>query len=336
MAWWWFHRQGRDSRSRRCRFLERRAQVLGAAIVWTVVWWAPVSVGAEPLPQRDVNEIVRLGESRGLSQDDVAKMLLQASRAADRGLPPETILNKIKEGLAKGVPPSRIDPVLQDMTGKLETAKQVLGEIGGKGKGGDRRAMEVTAEALGRGVKPEEIRALGRSGRGKKGGLTAESLAFGAKGLALTKEAGIPGDQGVPLISEAIRQGFKPSDLLKLGREVKKHGRELRENKVLLKDVQKALERGERVDRLFRREDRDRSGRGGGRDDRGESEERRESRERVRDEDRGRSGSGREDRIERRDRLERHDREVRSGREGREDRSGGSSGSGRGRGGRDH
>ncbi|RMH37039.1 MAG: hypothetical protein D6690_04175 [Nitrospirae bacterium] len=308
-------------------------------IVGAVCGWDG-HVESAALPQRDVNDILDIGRSRGLSQEQVSRMLAHAQRAADRGLPPEMILNKIKEGLAKGVPPGRIDSVLNDIVGKLETAREVLKEVAGragKKQTPDTRALEVTAEALARGVTPDEIRALSRSGRGKGGSLTPDELAFGAKGLALTKEAGLPGDQGLPLISEALRQGYRPKDLLELGRGVKRHGREFRQDRSRVEELKKALKRGERIDRLFRRDRESRSGKDRVRA-KGDERERRDERVRTDRDKRDRSGK-RDERGDRRERLQRQDRIERSGREDRREfrsERGDRSGRGRGRGGRDH
>ena len=309
--------------------------LLGFLFLPTMTW-------AAPLPQHDVNEISRLGQSRGLSNEQVNRLVDQAKQAGDRGLPPQTILNKIKEGLAKGVPPTRVAPVLKDMVGKLETARDVLRDVASSGKGrndGRQHAMEVLAEALGRGVKPDDVRALGRAGG--KGKLNRESLAFGAKGLALTKEAGLSGKDGISLVGEAVRQGYRPNEILDLGREVKKHGREFREDRSRIRSLKKAIERGERLDKIFRDKSRNESRRGKGGEKSFRDRERKESRDREdvrkqgreredRERVRGNGGGSRENRIERRESRER----IRSSdsRPERRDRSGSESG----RRGRDH
>lgn len=306
----------------------------------------PVAIWAAPLPQHDVNEISRLGESRGLSKEQVNRLIEHASQAGDRGLPSRTILNKIKEGLAKGVPPARVAPVLKDMVGKLEKAREVLGDLVGSGKGrnhGRQHAMEVLAEALGRGVKPDDVRAIGQSSGQGKGKLTRESLAFGAKGLALTKEAGLSGKDGISLVGEAVRQGYRPNEILDLGREIKKRGREFREDRSRIRSLKKAIERGERSDKIFRKQSRNESRRGKEGEKLIRERERKELRDREnsRGKDRGREGRERvrEDRGGSRDtRLERRESRERirpsDSRPERRDRSG--SGRGRGRSGRDH
>lgn len=277
---------------------EWSCMVSGWAGLMCLVWsLSPAALWGASLPQRDLNEISRLAQDRGLSRDQVDRLIEQASRAGDRGLPPETILNKIKEGLAKGVPPGRVAPVLQDMVRKLETARDVLGDVVGRGnsrEGGDQRSLEVLAEAFSRGVKPDEVRAIGRvSGKGK---VNREGLAFGAKGLALTKEAGIAGADGLALVGEAVRQGFRPGEILELGREIKKRGREFREDHARLESIKKAVKRGDRPDKIFREEFRDKGSRGKDGEKALKDRERKDSRDRkdVKDKERERKKNNRE------------------------------------------
>ncbi len=314
------------------------------------------------LPAKDVQDINRLGQARGHAPESIDRLLEHAQKAIDQGLPERPIMNKIKEGLAKGASPERIQPVVRDMVGNLRDAREVLRDAnsGGSEKGGNSRATEVMAEALGRGVTVDEVRSLGRS-RGKSR-VNQEELAFGAKGLALTKEGGISGKEAIPVVGEALRQGFRSNELLDLGREIKKRGKEFRADRNRIQDIKKAVERGERPDKIFDRDRGSGSGRGGGdresrkedrnsskkndrersrRDDQSERDkdrDRNESRERF---DRERNSekddrSGRErDRIESRERFDRgrESRENSDFQRDRGDRGGDSSG--RGRGGRD-
>lgn len=313
----------------------KRWQVCLVGLLMAIV---PQVSHAASLPAKDVQEINQLGQARGHAPESINRLLEHAQQAIDQGLPERPIMNKIKEGLAKGASPERIQPVVRDMVGNLRDAREVLRDAtsGGSSDGGadNSRATEVMAEALGRGVTPDEIRSLGRSGG--KGGVNRESLAFGAKGLAMTKEAGVPGAEGVPVIGEALRQGFRTNELLDLGREIKKHGSEFRADRNRIQDVKKAVERGDRPDKIFERDRQSGSEKGGG-----DRESRTEDRESSKKADRERSGGkgdrsgGDRDRIESRERSDRG-RESGGNSDLQRDRGDrGSDSGGRGRGGRD-
>jgi hypothetical protein len=224
------------------------------------------------------------------------------------------LVNKVKEGLAKGVEPQRIDPVLRQMTSRLESAHEVLEEAKSRGmaEGNRQRALETLAEAFARGATKDEVRELSRLSQEGRHKATQEELAAGAKGLAVMKEGRIPSKEGTALVGEGIRQGYRASELLDLGREVKRRGSDFEEGRASLQQLREQVSRGEKSDRLFRE---DRSGSGGGdRGDRGDRGNRSDS-ERDRSDRQDRSGHG-----DRQDRIDRHDKGDRGDRPDRPDR----------------
>ena len=318
MVWWWFGNT-----------MCKTATIL-SLLVSVVVACCVGSAAAESLSPQDRDEINRLRAAQGHAQEDIAPLLDQVNKAGEKGLPVDSLANKVKEGLAKGIEPRRIDPVLRQMTSRLESAHEVLKEAGARGmeEGNRHRAVETMADALARGATVDEVRELGRLSQDGRHKVTQEDLAAGAKSLAVMKEGRIPSKDGTALVGEGIKQGFRPSELLDLGRDVKRHGSDFHEGRASLKALHDQVSRGERGDKLFREDrggsgssgDRDRGDRGGsggsndrerdGRGDRGGREE--VSRDRP--ERQERSGGGeRSDRVERPDKLDRHDRSDHSG-----------------------
>ena len=277
------------------------------------------SVWAEPLSIQDREAITRLGSAQGRSESEITPLLDHVSKAGERGLPTESLLNKMREGLAKGVEPKRIDPVLRQMTSRLESAHEVLEEAKGRGisEGNRQRAVETMAEALARGATVDEVRELSRLSQEGRHKATQEELAAGAKSLAVMKEGRIPSKDGAALVGEGMKQGYRSSELLDLSREVKRRGSDFEEGRASLKALREQVSRGERSDRLFKDDDRSGSGGGdrserGGRGDRGGREDR-EDGSRDRSERQDRSGGGdRSDRLERPEKLDRAERPERS------------------------
>lgn len=293
--------------------MERRTDI-GMATVSFMVLLTTNSVWAEFLSMQDRDAITRLGSTQGRLESEIAPLLDHVSKAGERGLPTESLLNKVREGLAKGVEPNRIDPVLRQMTSRLESAREALQEAGSRGmeEGNRHRAIETLAEAFARGATLEEVRELARISQHEgKQKATQEILAAGAKSLAVMKEGKISSEDGTALIGEGITQGYRSSELLDLGREVKRRGSDFYEGRASLKALREQVRRGERGDRLFKDKDRDESGNrsGGGRGDRNDRGDRG-----------GREDSGRE-RVDRSDRLDRSDRIERPERTERPDRS---------------
>ncbi len=280
------------------------------------------SVWAEPLSIQDREAITRLGSSQGRSESEITPLLDHVSKAGERGLPTESLLNKMREGLAKGVEPKRIDPVLRQMTSRLESAHEVLEEAKGRGisEGNRQRAVETMAEALARGATVDEVRELSRLSQEGRHKATQEELAAGAKGLAVMKEGRIPSKDGTALVGEGMKQGYRSSELLDLSREVKRRGSDFEEGRASLKALREQVSRGERSDRLFK--DDDRSGSGGDRE-RGDRSDRggkgsRDDSDRDRSDRQEQSGSrDRSERIDRPDKVDRVERPERSDHSGR-------------------
>lgn len=294
--------------------------VLGLLVALTAT-----SVWAEPLSVQDREAMTRLGSAQGRSENEITPLLDHVSKAGERGLPTESLLNKMREGLAKGVEPRRIDPVLRQMTSRLESAHEVLEEAKGRGiaEGNRQRAIETMAEALSRGATVDEVRELSRLSQEGRHKATQEELAAGAKGLAVMKEGRIPSKDGTALVGEGIKQGYRPSELLDLSREVKRRGSDFEEGRASLRALREQVSRGERSDRLFKDDDRSGSGRGGDRGGRGDRENRgdrggrddseRERFDRSDRQDRSGHGGDRPDRVERPDKFDRSERPDHSG-----------------------
>ncbi len=253
---------------------------------------------ADSLSTQDREEINRLRSAQGHSVEEVNGLLEQVAKAGEKGLPTEPLANKVKEGLAKGVEPKRIDPVLRQLVTHFESAHDVLQESVSKGvvdsSGNRQRALEGLAEALSRGATADEVRELAKASQGGGAKVSQESLASGAKGLAILKEAKIPSKDGAALIAEGMRQGYRSAELGDLAREIKRRGAEIQQGRMNLQNIKDQVSKGQGADRIFR--DSDHSGSGSG-----ERLDRSGSSDRGARDDRGSSG-GRDDRGSRPDR----------------------------------
>ena len=269
---------------------------------------------AESLSAQDRDAITRLWSTQGHAANELDPLLEHVSKTGERGIPTDALVNKIKEGLAKGIEPQRIEPVLRNMTSRLESAHEVLEEAkaSGMAEGNRQRALETMAEAFARGATKDDVRDLLKLSQEGKHKATQDVLAAGAKSLAVMKEGHIPAKDGAALVGEGIRQGYRASELMDLSREVKRRGSDFQEGRASLQQLREQVSRGERSDRLFRE---DRSGSGdrdrGDRNDRGDRSSRGERNESGRDrldrQDRS-GGSDRPDRIDRPEKVDRSDR----------------------------
>jgi hypothetical protein len=287
----------------------RRTANIQVYLVGLVMCLGASPVLADSLSTQDREEINRLRSAQGHSAEEVNGLLEQVIKAGEKGLPTEPLANKVKEGLAKGVEPKRIDPVVRQLVTHFESAQEILQESTAKGmvdasQGNRQRALEGLAEALSRGTTAEEVRELAKTSQGGGGKVSQESLASGAKSLAILKEARIPSKDGTALVAEGIRQGYRSAELADLARELKRRGSDIQQGRVNLQNIKDQVSKGQRADRIFR------------------------------DSDQGGGGSG--ERMDRSGSSDRGGRDDRSGSGGRDDRGSRPDRGGSGHGGRDH
>jgi hypothetical protein len=135
---------------------------------------------------------------------------------AEEGIPPQLIRRKALEGVAKGVPPDRIVTAVEAYSGRLLEAKGLLGPDQ------NGASLSAAAEAVRRGVPPEAIRGLARQGAGRRqGGLAVPLLVLGD----LT-EAGVPTDQALAVVEEAMRRGSPEQGMMNFSAAVKRRIRQ--------------------------------------------------------------------------------------------------------------
>ncbi len=248
MAWWSSTQSnGRRRLARRLASILLVAGAAGAAL--------PAASSAQAVSPSEREALVRVRISQGGVAEEVDALLRHADEAASKGLPVTPLTNKIREGLAKGAAPDRIEAVIGRMALDLETADRLLRELQPQpttGAADDDTPVRLLAEALGGGITAEEVDTLHRQARSPdQPPISADGLGSAAKGLSLIKQAGLPLTEGTAVMAEAVKQGFRPLEMLDLGRGIKRLERDYREGRESLLALRDAIARGEPVDRLF-------------------------------------------------------------------------------------
>ena len=198
-----------------------------------------------------------LAAPRPCAAQEVDELTRLVNEVAAKGLPVESLKNKIREGLAKGYDSKRIEPVVRQMSTHLDTADRLMREMEPAAGGAGREAsVMLLADAIGSGVTPDEVREIRRRAQLSpvtgKPPASAESLAAAAKGLSSIKEARLPVADGTAVIAEAVRRGFRSYEIVDLGREVRRREADYRGGRASLNALREAIARGDRPDQLFR------------------------------------------------------------------------------------
>ena len=225
---------------------------LGAALLATVLGaGAPHGAAAQPADVQslldrgaaagaDVEQmrtIVERARQAGLDNEATASLLNPAVALAEKNLPTDPLLSKTLEGLAKQVPPSRMQPVLQQYRTRTEQADQVvaqwtqrarvrqmLGTEGGDPSAtaaqADDRTRLVTAvtEARQQGIPSGQVRSFLS---GLPEGVERRPVSMGEVATAVNVLPDLPGNGASPetstrLLTAALDAGYDPESLRQL------------------------------------------------------------------------------------------------------------------------
>jgi hypothetical protein len=218
------------------------------------------------IPAEDVAAIIIGSSGRGAGSATARQFLDAAAKTQEQGLPARPVLNRIQQGLAKGVPADQVAAAADRLTARLQEARPIVDRVVesgvAAGSGRDREyATETVARALEKSLPPDAIAGAGTRVRDRKGSVALFDKAVGAmSGLV---ESGMEPASAARIVNDAISRGSSEKDLSKL-----EHG----------------------VSEGFKKERRSRDD---GQRDR--KEDRKKDRKKDRKEDRG--TSGREDRV---------------------------------------
>ena len=175
------------------------------------------------IPADDVEIILSRGRERGVGAGATRELIDTAVKAREKGLPVRPVLNRIEEGLSKGVPPDKIAAASRNLSEKLSTAQPIVGELIGRGlkSGSDKDreyAVETVARALERSVPADTIARTGRQVNERRGSVVLFDKAVHT--LTSLTENGMPVESASRLVRSAVERGFTEKDLGKMERDV--------------------------------------------------------------------------------------------------------------------
>lgn len=235
----------------------RRVTTRAAALLLVagVVLCLPRVSAGQAVSPADREAMVRQRVERGGRADEVDLLLRRAEEASSQSLPVEPVTNKIREGLAKGADPQRIDAIVRQMVANLRVSDGLVRESAPGASVAERRAAVVLlAESLDAGVTVDEVRELRGAGGADADGRSAtpDRVASSAKGLSLIKAARLSAADGRQVMAEAVRRGYRGPELVDLGRDIKRRELDFQSGRASLRAVRDAIARGERPEQLFR------------------------------------------------------------------------------------
>src|SRR5215813_214581 len=183
--------------------------------------------------ENEVAGLIQRGVGRGVPPAELVRLLDVVAQAKRQDLPVGPVLDKVKEGLAKRVPPARIAGVAERLAGELATSRDLVRRAEQKGirvesRGERERATEAVADALGKGVSPKDLEDLSRGIAHSSERVTMSRLQAGAQVTADLVSMGLSPRDATETVGAAVTRGLSQRDIERLrermGQELKRGG----------------------------------------------------------------------------------------------------------------
>jgi len=205
----------------------------------------------------EVAGLIQRGVGRGVQPAELARLLDVVAQAKRQDLPVGPVLDKVKEGLAKRIPPARIAGVASRLSGELATSRDLVRRAEREGvrveAAGEReRATEAVADALGKGVSVKEMEDLSRQVARSREAATMSRLEVGAQATSDLVSMGLSPREASETVGAALSRGLSRRDIERLrerlGQELKR-GESPEEGAKRLRDEIRS-ERPEKAEKL--------------------------------------------------------------------------------------
>ncbi|MFO0754292.1 MAG: hypothetical protein U0411_13340 [Thermodesulfovibrionales bacterium] len=175
------------------------------------------------IPSDDITVIVKRGLARGWQGSALEESLATAEKAKRQGLPYRPVLDRIQQGLSKGVPADRVSRATTLLTEKLSKADGIVtGLIKSGMKTGappERTdAVQNIARALEREIPGETLVKMGITRA--KSDPSLSRFSNGVSTMTSLIEMGMPVDHAAKLIGKAMERGYSDKDMIMLEKDM--------------------------------------------------------------------------------------------------------------------
>jgi len=171
----------------------------------------------------DVEIILSRSIRRGADAGTISRFLDTGASTKQQGLPVAPVLDRIEQGLSKGVPPERIAVAARELASKMAVAQPIVDDLirnGVKPKQKNERdaAIEATARALEKSILAEDLKRLSASIREKKGSLPL--FTSSANAAAYFAGSGMSAKTSSNLVRNAVDKGYSERDIDGMVKEI--------------------------------------------------------------------------------------------------------------------
>jgi hypothetical protein len=175
------------------------------------------------VPSDDVEIIVTRGLERGVGAAMLGRFLDTSAQTARQGLPVRPVLDRIEQGLSKGVPPERIDAAGKRLADGLAKAKPLVDGLLQNGLppgtgGAKDAALESVARAGEQSLSAGTMQGLGETVRAQ--GQSLDQFDRAVRTLSFLAGNGMPADAAERVVQAGIERGLMERDYARLERKV--------------------------------------------------------------------------------------------------------------------
>jgi hypothetical protein len=175
------------------------------------------------VPADDVEIIVKRSIDRSVGAATLGRFLDTAAQVSRQGLPVRPVLDRIEQGLSKGVPPERIDAAGKRLADGLAKAKPLVdgllqdGLPAGTGGAKD-AALDSVARAGEQTLSAGTMHALGETVRAQ--GQSLDQFERAVRTLSFLAGNGMPADAAERVVRSGIERGMTDRDFGRIERKV--------------------------------------------------------------------------------------------------------------------
>lgn len=193
------------------------------------------------IPAEDVAVIIKRGLSKNTDARALEEALGAATTARKKGLPVRPVLDRIEQGLAKGVPPARISAATKQLVVKLSSADALVDDLGRSGlKAREQRekgtAVHTVARALEKSIPEDAIRKIGQKILAR--GASLSRFAATVDTMAFFVETGMSVAHASGLVHKAIDKGYSENEMFMMQKEMS----DMMRDKSSMNDIRKNME----------------------------------------------------------------------------------------------
>jgi hypothetical protein len=206
---------------------------------------------AAGIPAEDVSVIITRGLRQGVESRHIESFLETATRVKEQNLPVRLVLDRVEQGLAKGVPSEKISGVTQRLSEHLAVARPIVNKFESGGvrashaKGSD-DAVETVARAMEKSIPQAAVMETGERVKERKGSISLFNRAVDT--MTTFVGNGMTADQAAKMVHAAVDKGYSERDLDAMERYMANERRKNRPMDEVVSGMNSLMERGEMND----------------------------------------------------------------------------------------